>query len=261
MVKQFNNIIMRALIYKFILILVLISAGAANALGQDAAAILYKMDQIGFSPKDKQGKVAIILIDKNGNEKVREAMMYQKGPDKKLYRYTKPESQAGIATLTLPNSVMWLYLPAFGKPRKISMLTKDSSFNNTDFSYEDMATTPFADRFTPELVGTSGDVFTLILQPKAEKSNYSKIIVKVNKTHGYAELMEYFDITGKKFKEATYKYERVGQYWNASEVVMKDLEKKHSTKILITDVKFDQGLSDDLFLVEKMNPGEPKKGN
>jgi outer membrane lipoprotein-sorting protein len=252
---------MRVLVYKFVFILTMITMVVTNASGQDAAAILNKMDQIGFSPKDKQGKVAIILIDKSGNEKVREAMMYQKGPDKKLYRYTKPESQAGIATLTLPNSVMWLYLPAFGKPRKISMLTKDSSFNNTDFSYEDMATTPFADRFTPELVGTSGDFFTLILQPKADKSNYSKIIVRVNKIHGYAELMEYYDTTGKKFKEATYRYEKVGQYWNASEVVMKDLEKKHSTKILITDVKFDQGLSDDLFLVEKMNPSENKKGN
>ena len=85
-------------------------------------------------------------------------MMFRKELDKKLYRYTKPESQAGIATLTLPNSVMWLYLPAFGKPKKISMLTKDSSFNNTDFSYEDMATTPYADRFTPELIETNSDV-------------------------------------------------------------------------------------------------------
>jgi outer membrane lipoprotein-sorting protein len=244
---------------KYLVFLVLISGVITNAIGQDAAAILKKMDQIGFSPKDKQGKVAIILIDKNGNEKVREAMMYQKGPDKKLYRYTKPESQAGIATLTLPNSVMWLYLPAFGKPRKISMLTKDSSFNNTDFSYEDMATTPFADRFTPELIETKGDVFILILLPKAEKSNYSKIIVRVNKINGYADFMEYYDLTGKKFKEATYRYEKVGQYWNASEVVMKDLEKNHSTKILISEVKFDQGLSDDLFLVEKMKPAEIKK--
>jgi outer membrane lipoprotein-sorting protein len=250
---------MRSLNNKFFLILILITAVVSNASGQDAAAILNKMDQIGFSPKDKQGKVAIILIDKNGNEKVREAMMYQKGPDKKLYRYTKPESQAGIATLTLPNSVMWLYLPAFGKPRKISMLTKDSSFNNTDFSYEDMATTPFADRFIPELVEIKGDVYILILLPKAEKSNYSKIIVRVNKINGYAEFMEYYDLTGKKFKEATYRFEKVGQYWNASEVIMKDLEKNHSTKILITEAKFDQGLSDDLFLVEKMKPAEIKK--
>ena len=54
------------------------------------------------------------------------------------------------------------------------------------------------------------------------------------------------------FKEATYTYEKIGKYWNASEVIMKDFDKKHSTIIQLKDMKFDQGLSDDLFLVEKM---------
>ena len=230
-----------------------------DSASQDAAAILAKMDNIIIAPKDKQGKVKIVLIDKTGKEKVREAELLQKGPHKKLYRYTKPESQAGIATLTLPENVMWLYLPAFGKPKKISMLTKDSSFNNTDFSYEDMATTPYAERFTPEILETSEDVHLLNLIPKSGKSNYSKIVVRINKENGYAETMDIYDLKGKKFKEAVYRYEKVGKYWNATEVVMKDLDKNHSTKILITEVKFDQGLPDDIFLVEKMKPADAKK--
>ena len=64
---------------------------------------------------------------------------------------------------------------------------------------------------------------------------------------------------GIKFKEAVYKYEKIGKYWNASEVVMKDLEKNHSTKILISDVKFDSGISDDIFLVGNLSPLEKKK--
>jgi outer membrane lipoprotein-sorting protein len=65
----------------------------------------------------------------------------------------------------------------------------------------------------------------------------------------------------KKFKDAVYKYEKIGEYWNAAEVTMKDYEKNHSTRILLQDVKFDQGLSDDLFLVEKLKPVEKKKAN
>jgi outer membrane lipoprotein-sorting protein len=199
------------------------------------------------------------VTDKTGKEKVREAVMLQKGADRKLYRYTKPESQSGIATLTLPDNIMWVYMPAFEKPKKISMLTKDSSFNNTDFSYEDMASTPYADRFTPELIETLTDAYMLSLIPKMAKSNYSKIIVRINKAYGYAETMDYYDLKGKKFKEASYKYNKVGEYWNAEEVIMKDLEKSHSTKILISDVKYDQGLSDDIFLVENMKPAKTKK--
>ncbi|HUX97310.1 MAG TPA: outer membrane lipoprotein-sorting protein [Bacteroidales bacterium] len=243
------------------LIATLLLGGILNSAAQDADAILGKMDYIVNAPKDKEGTVKIILIDKTGKEKVREAEMLQKGPHKKLYRYTKPDSQAGIATLTLPDNIMWLYLPALGKPKKISMLTKDSSFNNTDFSYEDMATTPYADRFTPELIESSGDFYVLNLLSKSGKSNYSKIIAKISKEHGYVETMDIYDLKGKKFKEATYKYEKVGKYWNASEVVMKDLEKNHSTKILVSDVKFDSGLSDDIFLVENLKPLAKKKVN
>lgn len=241
------------------LIISLIIICMPDAASQDPALILAAMDNIIIAPKDKEGTVKIILIDKTGKEKVREAQMLQKGPHKKLYRYTKPESQAGIATLTLPDNVMWLYLPAFGKPKKISMLTKDSSFNNTDFSYEDMATTPYADRFTPGLLESSENTHLLNLIPKSGKSNYSKIVVRINKEYGYAETMDIYDLKGKKFKEAVYSYEKVGKYWNATEVVMKDLEKNHSTKIIITDVKFDQGLSDDIFLVENMAPSGDKK--
>jgi outer membrane lipoprotein-sorting protein len=250
---------MKKVINRSIMLILLLCTGIFDAASQDAAAILEKMDNIVFSPRDKQGKVTIILTDKTGKEKIREAEMLQKGPHKKLYRYTKPESQAGIATLTLPGNVMWLYLPAFGKPKKISILTKDQSFNNTDFSWEDMATTPYAERFTPELLESAEDSYLLSLVPIAAKSNYSKIIVKVNKRYGYAETMDYYDLKGNKFKEQSYRYNKVGEYWNAEEVVMNDLEKKHSTKILISGVKFDQGLPDDIFLVEKLKPAEIKK--
>jgi len=250
---------MKILTSSFFLAIILCFAASADASSQDAMTILENMDRIIFSPKDRTGQISIILTDKAGKEKVREAAMYQKGPDKKLYRYTKPESQAGIATLSLPNDVMWLYMPAFAKPKKISILAESQSFNNTDFSLEDMATVPYAKRYTPELLETKSDSWVLSLVPKSTKSNYSKIIVTVNKQYGYAEAMEYYDRKGKKFKEQSYHYQKIGEYWNASEIVMKDLEKNHSTKILLSDVKFDQGLPDDLFLVEKMRPAETKK--
>jgi len=219
---------------------------------QDAKTILANMDKIMFSAKDRSGKVTIILTEKDGSEKVREAEMFQKGSDLKLYRYTKPESQAGIATLSLPDGVMWMAMPAFEKPKRISMLSKSQSFTGTDFSYEDMATTPYSDRFTSKITSTGADDYLLDLIPISGKSNYSKIILRVNKTNGYPIWMKFYNLQGRMFKEATYTYEKIGKYWNASEIVMKDLEKNHSTTIKLHDTKFDQGLSDDIFKVENM---------
>ena len=219
---------------------------------QDAGSILSAMDKVLYSPKDKSGKVTITLIDKDGKEKVREADMFMKGTDKKLYRYTKPESQAGISTLSLPEGVMWLYMPSYEKPKKISLLSKSQAFTGTDFSYEDMATTPYCERFIPELQSTGANDYVLQLKPKSGKSQYTKIILRVDKNNGYPISMIFYNEYNRMFKQADYKYEKIGKYWNAAEVVMKDLEKNHSTKINIREVKFDTGLSDDLFKVENM---------
>jgi outer membrane lipoprotein-sorting protein len=225
-------------------------------MAQDAHDLLAKLDNVMFSPRDKQGRISIILIDKAGTEKVREAEMFQKGRYHKLYRYTKPESQAGIATLSLPDGVMWLYMPAFGSPKKISLLAKSQAFTGTDFSYEDMATEPYSERFFPRLAGTADDHYLLELTPRSDKSQYSKIIIRQHPEYFYPMHMEYFDKSGKKYKEASYRYEKTGGYWNAKEVVMTDLKKQHSTKILMNDVIFDQGLTDDIFTVENLKPSE-----
>jgi outer membrane lipoprotein-sorting protein len=252
---------MKSLRFGIFILMLSFFAGIMDATSQDAKTILENMDKIIFSPKDKQGKVTIILTDKAGKEKIREAIMLQKGRNKKLYRYTKPESQAGIATLSLSDDVMWMYMPAFEKPKKISMLAKDQSFTGTDFSYEDMATLPYADRYTPSLLETEKDTYVLKLIPKSGNSFYSKIIVRINKVFGYPVTMEYYSGIGKKIKEASYRYERIGEYWNAAEVVMKDLVKDHSTKIVLSEVKFDQGLADGLFAVENMKQSGTNKGN
>jgi len=80
-----------------------------------------------YSPKDMTGKTKIKLIDKAGKEKTREANIIQKGTDKRIFRFTAPSSQVGIAVLSLPNDVMYLYMPAFSKERRISSSVKNLS--------------------------------------------------------------------------------------------------------------------------------------
>lgn len=243
--------IKRSIIYFSLSVLALLIL-TSGVKAQDAHNLLAKLDNIMFSPKDKQGKITIILISKTGKEKVREAEMFQKGRDKKLFRYTQPESQAGIATLSLPDGVMWLYMPAFGSPKKISLLAKSQAFTGTDFSYEDMATQPYAERFYPILVEIKEDAYVLELTPRTDKSSYSKVVVRQDKTNYFPIMMEYYDKGGRKFKEATYQYEKIGNYWNAKEVIMRDLKKEHTTKILLTDIIFDQGLTDEFFTKENL---------
>jgi len=230
----------------------LFTGGILSASAQDANTTLEKMDDVMYSPKDMTGETKIILIDKAGKQKTREANFIQKGNDKRIFRFTTPASQAGIAVLSLPNDVMYLYLPAFGKERRISSSVKNQNFAGTDFSYDDMESKPYSEKYTPKLINTEEDIYILELTPKSPKSVYSRLIVKVQKTNYYPTYMEYYDRGNKKTKVAVYQFEKIGKYWNAKEIEMTDLQKNHKTKMLMSDVKYDTGLTDDEFTVRKL---------
>ncbi|MBI4646004.1 MAG: outer membrane lipoprotein-sorting protein [Bacteroidia bacterium] len=231
---------------------VLITVGSIfSANAQDANTILKKMDDVMYSPKDMTGKQKIILTDKNGKQETREATMQQKGTDKRMFRFTSPASLAGIAVLSLPNDIMYLYLPAFGKERRIATSAKNQNFAGTDFSYDDMESKAYSEKYIPKLLKTEANVFVIELTPKS-KSDYSKIIVNMNKTNYYPESMEYYDKGGNKIKEAKYTVKKVSNYWNAELVEMTDLKKNHKTKMQMYDVKYDTGLTDDDFTIRKL---------
>jgi outer membrane lipoprotein-sorting protein len=230
----------------------LLIGGMLSVNAQDANTILKKMDDVMYSPKDMTGKTKIVLIDKAGKEKIREANVIQKGNDKRIFRFTAPSSQAGIAVLSLPDDIMYLYMPAFGKERRISSSVKSQNFAGTDFSYDDMESIPYSEKYTPKLITTEDNVYVLELKPISPKSVYSKLIVKVNKTDYYPTYMEYYDKGNKKIKEAAYQFEKIGKYWNAKEIKMTNLKKNHKTKMIMSDVKYDQGISDDDFTVRKL---------
>jgi len=219
---------------------------------QDANVVIEKMDNVMYSPKDMTGKTKIVLIDKKGKEKIREANITQKGTDKRIFRFTAPSSQAGIAVLSLPDDVMYLYMPAFGKERRISSSVKSQNFAGTDFSYDDMESKPYSEKYTPKLIETEEDVYVLELIPKSPKSSYLKVIVKIDKNNYYPVYMEYYDKGDRKIKEATYQFEEIGEYWNAKEIEMIDLKKNHKTKMIMSDVNYDTGISDDEFTVRKL---------
>lgn len=229
-----------------------------NSQAQSADSLLAYMDHLMSAAKDREATVEIILEGKSGKEKVREAILKQKGKDKKIYRYTQPEKQAGIATLSLPDGIMWLYMPAFGKATKISLLSKSQAFSGTDFSYEDMNHTTYAERYTPVLIDAKhSEYYLLDLLPKTNKSKYSHIELYLHKREYYPIKMEFYNEREKKFKVATYVYTKKDGYWYAEEVVMTDLNKEHSTTIRMSDMKFDQGIPDSVFTVEYLKQNTP----
>jgi outer membrane lipoprotein-sorting protein len=242
---------MKSIIKKAFSTAVIVTLTAIPAFSQDAVTILKKMDDVMFSPKDMTGKMKVVMTDKNGKTETREAALQQKGNDMRLFRFTSPASQAGIAVLSLPDDVMYLYLPAYGKERRIASSAKNQNFAGTDFSYEDMESKSYSVKYTPGLLKTDATGFIMELIPKAP-SDYSKIIVKVSKTDFYPESMEFYDRGNNLVKTAIYTFTRIGKYWNASAVEMTSMKTGRKTSMLMSGIQYDVGLTDDDFTIRKL---------
>jgi len=216
---------------------------------QDAQSIVTKADLVVNAPKDQTANMKMILIDKDGNEKVRETTFLQKGNEKRIMRFTSPADQKGIAFLSLPDDVQYLYMPAFHKVRRISSHVKNTKFAGTDFTYDDLSSFEYALQYDAKQVNEDKTywVMELTAKPDVEK-DYGKLIMSIRKDNYYPEKIDYYDKGGNLWKTMERRnIEKIGNYWFAKEFEITDLKEEHSTKMVLSDVKFDTGISEKTF--------------
>ncbi len=234
----------------WVAILILVFYNGVSA-GEETSAseILNAVDEVLNAPKDRKMNMRLVLIDKAGNEKVREIIMMQKGGNKRMGKIVSPADQKGIGFLSLPNDVTYIYMPAYKKTQLIASHVKHNKFAGTDFTYEDMEAKNYADDWQPELIGEEDGHYILELELKEDsQSEYSKLVMWVDKENFYPTRLEHYDKGGNLYKvmiseEAV----EIDGYWVATESQMEDLKMKHKTTMILIDVEFDSDLSDDLF--------------
>jgi outer membrane lipoprotein-sorting protein len=230
-----------------------LAAAAVPAPAQDAGLtavqVLDKVDDAVNGPRDQSYTVQLVLTDKDGAQKTREMMMLQKGRDKRLVRFTAPADQRGIAFLSLPGDLQYLYLPAFNKVRRIATSVKNSSFAGTDFTYDDLEAGKQSDKWVPSIRSRDHDTTVLELVPRPGRtSEYSKQVLTVLNDSFYPVRVEYYDRSGTLVKVLTRAdVRKVQGYWAAMRTAMEDLKKQHKSEMIVSDLKLDAGIGDDKF--------------
>lgn len=241
--------------YKTIIttVIILLTILSTVVKAEEPIDILKKMDKVIYGPSDQTNTVRMILTDKNGNERIREATIWQKGSDKRLFRFITPASEAGIAFLSLPGDVMYLYMPAFGRERRIASHVKNQGFAGTDFTYEDLEAKEYANTYSPILLEEKNGMYMLELTPlPTYRSDYSKLIVSVNKANYYPQTMEAYDRGNNKVKSSVYTWKQKDGYWYAYEIHATDLKRNHSTRMIMTAVEFNKKIDDQIFTVRNL---------
>jgi len=232
-------------------------SNSTNASGEKLAQAVY--DQA--TGTDSSSRVVMQLSRKG--KKPKQRILYSYGKDKgngerwTLLRFIKPNDVARTGLLTKDyagdDSDQWLYLPALDRVRRISSSRRGGRFVGSDYQYEDL-TDREVNMDHHRIIGeekVSGIKCTLLESTPVKKSNsiYSKRVSCIHPKIFVPLRIDYYN--GKKKKPTKQlkarKIKKVQGYWTIFDSTMYNLKTGHSTKLITTDIKYDQGIPDNLF--------------
>ena len=170
---------------------------STQALAAEADDILKKVEDTMTAPKDMSADMLMTLKDSDGKTKDRKVSTKQMGTDLRMIKFLSPAEVKGVGFLVISSDEMYLYMPEFGKVRRIASHVKNDNFMGTDFSYSDMGGGDYEDDYSVTLAKKEGTVVTLELKPKnADDIQYSKLVMVVDTANYIPSKIEFFDKAG-----------------------------------------------------------------
>jgi len=213
------------------------------------------------------------LIDRNGNQRVRNMVAFRKdfGKDSKLITFfTEPANIRDTALLTFdyddPNTDddQWLYLPALKKVRRISSSDRGDYFMGTDFTFEDMKQTPELEDYQWTLLGSEQvdehDCWKVEGKPASEdimrELGYSKMIQYIRKDNDFTIRADYWDQAGRELKHLhIVDVQQIQGIWSAIKFEMSNIQSHYKTILEMSNQVFNTGLKDRLFTQRTLKRG------
>lgn len=232
---------------KVIVIVMALSLFSLMVSAETAQEVLKRIESRQNEAKDAEIQVKITTIDKDGTKKVKEGIIYQKGEEKRVFKFTSPADIKGLSVLSTGKDTRYIYLPEFKKVRRIAGHVKNQSFGGTDFTNDEISSTKYSDDYDAIELKEDGDNKILILKKKDESDReFDKIVVEVTPEYVIKRAEMYKKDKLIKVLEVS-NINRHGKYIIGEKMVMKDLTKNHSTEMEMVKIEFDKNLSDDVF--------------
>ena len=173
--------------------------------------------------------------------------------EKGISIYSEPARINGMKILTLNDGDdIWFYSPRTGRTRKIASHQKNQSVNGSDFSYEDLSTKDQRKEYNSTIIGSTEIdgvqcvTLQLTLKEGVDKS-YKKIIMNIDTTRWLPLKSEFYDEEGL-WKILTLKdIVKVGLYWTAQTIIMKNVLKDSYTEMIAKNIQFNSEIDPSMF--------------
>jgi hypothetical protein len=216
----------------------------------------------------------MILIDKHGKERVRNIRTFSKDKgddDLSIMFFRSPADVKNTGFLTYDyddperDDDQWLYLPALKKTKRIASGDKSGSFMGSDFSYSDMSSRVL-DRYQFNLMKETEVDGVGVWQIEAipneiaiKETGYTKSISFVRQDNFVVIRAVSWVKKGNRLKYMEVKkLEQIEGIWVPTEMTMTTKKGKttlHKTRLVMSNVKFDQNLDEQMFTVRRLEKG------
>lgn len=217
---------------------------------------------------DQSANLTMVLIDSRGNKRVREIKQFLKKNndiEKKIMFFISPADVRNTSFMNWSyqkegkDDDQWIYLPALKRVKRISSDGKSDYFMGSDFTYDDLGDRqPSADnhKFLGMEKLDNEECYIIESTPKEEEYMYFKTLTWIIKDKWIGKKKEFYDEDGDLLKILKVKkYEKISGYWIILHSEMKNLQKKHSTDMSLTDVKINTKIQDGQFTERMMKRG------
>ena len=222
--------------------------------------IMDKMEETSPDFTTQKTISEMILIDEEGNEEIREMMMFsQKGEDEKpstLVRFLSPKSVKGVTLLNIDDGEkIYLYMPAYNKQRRIAGSSKGDEFMGTGLSYEDMNMDYEDKDYEKNLLEETDSEYVVEVLPNEEDVSYKKIILHIDKEKFYAKKVEFYETINELTKTLTINKIKVDDNGKVTpmEIEFNDIEENQKTKIVMKETEYDIELSSSFFSIRTLS--------
>lgn len=246
-----------------------------NLLADDAKAraIMEKVDARNDGETVEE-EMNMVLIDANGNERIRNLQQYSKdfGKDEhKIMFFISPQELKSTGFLTFDykdatkDDDQWIYLPALKKTKRIPSADKSSNFMGSDFSYYDMTDRNLEDfdfKLLKETTIRGNEAWVIEEIPRTDKvikeSGYEKTIAIVRKdNYMVVRAINFMSNDIKKYMDITKLHQESG-VWLSDQITMTTKQGKitlHKTILNFSNIKLNQSIDDSIFTTRRLEKG------
>jgi outer membrane lipoprotein-sorting protein len=235
------------------IIFIILSLCIFPAAAQTVDEILDKMEK-NQRPKSQRAEITQRIYTVSGSERLSRLVSYGKDQgDKGLMEYISPARIKGMKMLMLnEGDDIWFFSPRTARVRKIASHQRKQSVNGSDFSYEDFSAKDMRKDYDSKLEGEETvdgrACFKIVSTAKGKDKTYSKSVFWVDKERYVPLKADFYDEDKALWKTLTMEgVEKVGAYWTAKTITMKNVQKGSCTVMVMDKVEYNVPMKDGLF--------------